>query len=180
MSTTKSILRSISFLCLLIVVSFACRKPKELSSVSEENWTQRTVGGTLSDSLKSGSTYLSVYSQIYSETEHKTHPLTGTISMRNANRSDTIYITKAEYFNTYGQMIRAYFDKPIFIAPMETVEIVIDQEDNLGGTGANFIFEWVAASEYSRSYFRMCHDLYLWAAGAFFHHSGVSSELIYD
>ena len=25
---------------------------------------------------------------------------------------------------------------------METVEIVIDQDDNEGGTGANFIFDW--------------------------------------
>lgn len=119
----------------------SCDK-KETSSINPENWKKRTVNYTLSDSLESGTTYLSVYSQIYSMTEHRTHNLTATISMRNTNRSDTIFIQKAEYYNTKGELIRTYFDKPIFITPLETVEIVIDQTDQEGGSGANFIFEW--------------------------------------
>ncbi len=120
----------------------SCDKKKETSSINPENWKKRTVNYTLSDSLESGTTYLSVYSQIYSMTEHRTHNLTATISMRNTNRSDTIFIQKAEYYNTKGELIRTYFDKPIFITPLETVEIVIDQTDQEGGSGANFIFEW--------------------------------------
>ena len=68
--------------------------------------------------------------------------LTATISIRNVNKADTVYINKAEYYNTKGNSIRTYFDKPIFIAPMETVEIVIDERDQEGGTGANFLFDW--------------------------------------
>jgi hypothetical protein len=62
--------------------------------------------------------------------------------MRNTNRADTIFIEKAEYFDTKGRSIRTYFNKPIYLAPMETVEIVIDELDKEGGTGANFIFDW--------------------------------------
>ena len=62
--------------------------------------------------------------------------------MRNTSRQDTLYIDKAEYFDTHGNSIRTYFDQTIFIAPMETVEIIIDETDQIGGTGANFIFDW--------------------------------------
>jgi hypothetical protein len=55
---------------------------------------------------------------------------------------DTVYIDKAMYFDTRGRSIRTYFDRTIFIAPMETVEIVIAERDKEGGTGANFLFNW--------------------------------------
>lgn len=62
--------------------------------------------------------------------------------MRNTSLKDTVYIDKAEYFDTKGTPIRIYFEQTIFIAPMETVEIVIDEIDREGGTGANFLFDW--------------------------------------
>jgi hypothetical protein len=83
-----------------------------------------------------------VYSRIYSFTEQKTHNLTVTASIRNTSLSDTVYISKAEYYNSHGKPIQSYLDSPIYIAPLETIEIVIDEVDQKGGTGANFIFEW--------------------------------------
>ncbi len=100
-----------------------------------------------------GSTYLSVYSQIYSETEHRSHNLTATVSMRNTSCIDTIYICSADYYNTKGELIRKYFDKTIYLKPMETVEIVIDQSDKEGGTGANFIFNWQTKEKCSQPLF---------------------------
>ena len=52
------------------------------------------------------------------------------------------FISNANYYNTNGELIRQYFKKPIFLKPLETVEIVIDEADNYGGSGANFIFAW--------------------------------------
>ena len=123
----------------------ACDKPKEISSISPVNWKKRMVNDTskFNESYVEGRSYLSVYSQIYSGTEHRTYNLTATISMRNTNYEDTIYLKKAEYFDTKGNSIRTYFDKTIFIAPMETVEIIIDENDKDGGTGANFVFDWI-------------------------------------
>lgn len=134
----KNIIK-ILFLTLLIQ---SCKETDEISSINPVNWEKRTIEFERSDSLVQGTTYLSVYSQIYSQSEHRTHDLTATVSMRNMNKTDTIYITKAEYFNTKGNSIRTYFDKTIFIAPMETVEIIIDERDQEGGTGANFLFYW--------------------------------------
>ena len=129
---------------LVVLIAAGCQEEKEYSSVNPVNWEKRTIGLPSMDSIVSGSTYLSVYSQIYSLTEHLTHDLTATVSMRNINRRDTVYLTGAEYFDTHGNLIRTYFKNTIYIAPMETIEIVIDEHDREGGTGANFIFDWKA------------------------------------
>lgn len=140
----------ILFLALLIQ---ACGDEPEISSIDPVNWKKRTLALPLSDSLAHGLTYLSVYSQIYSLTEHRTHDLTATVSLRNMNKDDTVYINKAEYFDTHGSLIRTYFDNPIFIAPMETVEIIIDEKDREGGTGANFLFEWTIEAGSNEPFF---------------------------
>tara|TARA_R110000868_G_scaffold68720_3_gene203237 strand:- start:17994 stop:18509 length:516 start_codon:yes stop_codon:yes gene_type:complete len=126
----------------LFLISISCEKKRELSSLDAVNWEKRTLTMNLPDSLNTGSTYLSVYSQIYSLSEHLTHDLTATVSIRNTSRKDSIYIMNAEYFDTKGHLIRSYFDKPIFLSPLETVAIVIDEKDKEGGTGGNFIFDW--------------------------------------
>jgi hypothetical protein len=137
----------------ILLISFSCENNKEISSVHETNWKKRTVNHTLSDSLVQGKTYLSVYSQIYSQTEHRELSLTATVSLRNININDTVFIDKATYYNTHGEAIRNYFKKPIFIAPMETVEIVIDELDEEGGTGANFLFNWRILPESTEPFF---------------------------
>ena len=134
----------------LVILSCAEKAQKEVSSMHPVNWNNRMATLSASDSLMQGISYLSVYSQIYSETEHRTHNLTGTISMRNTNLTDTIYIRKAEYFDTRGNSIRTYFDKPIYI---KTVEIVIDEKDQSGGTGANFLFQWSIKPNIHEPYF---------------------------
>jgi hypothetical protein len=75
------------------------------------------------------------------------------VSIRNINKSDTIYIKKAEYFNTKGNSIRTYFDRTIFVAPMETIEIVIEEQDQEGGTGANFLFDWAIKPNSNEPFF---------------------------
>lgn len=127
---------------IIVVLLFSCKEKKEISSINPENWSKRAINLTSKDSLEFGKSYLSVYSQIYSNTEHKTHNLTSMISMRNTSELDTIYLLRAEYYDTHGKSVRKYFDSPIFLEPMETTEIIIDELDVSGGTGSNFILEW--------------------------------------
>jgi len=127
--------------CLLV----SCEPKPEYSSIDPVNWSSRAATLPVVDSLRTGNTYLSVYSEIYSLTEHRTHNLTATISMRNTNRQDTVYIRRADYYGTEGNLLRTYFENPIYLGPMETVEIVIDEIDESGGTGANFLFDWTVA-----------------------------------
>ena len=69
------------------------------------------------------------------------------------SKEDSIYIHHAEYYNTHGELIRSYFEEPIYLSPLETVEIVIDEKDKEGGTGANFIFDWASTSEENEPFF---------------------------
>jgi len=120
----------------------SCNQPKEEISFQAINWEKRAVDPTVLDSLTTGSTYLSVYSEIYQISENRTYHLTVTVSMRNISSSDTLYVFNAKHYNTKGDLVRNYFDKPIYINPLETVEIVISEGDKEGGTGGNFVFEW--------------------------------------
>lgn len=131
-----------NLIIMIVVLLFSCNEKKEISSINPENWSKRAINLTSKDSLEFGKSYLSVYSQIYSNTEHRTHNLTSMISMRNTSELDTIYLLRAEYYDTHGKSVRKYFDSPIFLAPMETSEIIIDELDVSGGTGSNFILEW--------------------------------------
>lgn len=128
--------------CLFGLSIISCSREQETTSAGLIDWDSRAVNFPLPDSLESGTTYLSIYSQIYSMTEHRTHDLTTTTSIRNTSRADTLFIEKAEYFDTHGSPIRVYVDRPVYLAPMETIEIVIAAKDQEGGTGANFMFDW--------------------------------------
>ncbi|SHJ65446.1 Protein of unknown function [Arenibacter nanhaiticus] len=131
---------SIGYSLILGVIS--CNENKETTHIDPVNWDSKYISVPEKDSLIKGSSYLSVYSSIYDGTEKVLHHLTATTSIRNINPTDSIYILKAAYYNTEGAMLRTYFKKPIFLKPLETIEIVIDQDDKHGGPGANFIFDW--------------------------------------
>jgi len=135
-------MKKFTYLFLIIVLAISCYKKEETNEIEKVDWKKRTANIKQIDSLDFGRTYLSIYSQIYSFTEHKTHNLTAMVSLRNTSFNDTIYILKANYYHTKGHLVRNYIKQPIYLAPLETVEIIIDETDIEGGTGSNFIFDW--------------------------------------
>lgn len=138
----------------LVLLFVSCNEDDSSDSIHVNNWTERSIDiDYLDTSLTFGSTYLSVYSSVYSYSEKRTTDLTATVSMRNLSKSDSVYILKAEYFDTHGNLIRTYFDHPIYLSPMETVEIVIHQSDTEGGTGANFVFDWAKTTGINDPFF---------------------------
>ncbi|WNJ18407.1 DUF3124 domain-containing protein [Pontibacter sp. G13] len=128
---------------LILILSSCDPQPQQPTAAPRPvNWDNRTAMLEGKDSLEAGSSYLSIYSQIYSISEQRTTDLTVTVSLRNPSLEDTVFISKAQYFDTQGTKIHDYLPHPIFIAPMETVELVIHEIDKTGGTGANFHFDW--------------------------------------
>ncbi|WP_179345649.1 DUF3124 domain-containing protein [Winogradskyella ursingii] len=119
----------------------SCENKREEDPIKVD-WKKRTVSHTISDSLETGKSYLSIYSQIYSLSQHKKYNLTAMVSLRNTSEKDTIYLLKADYHGTHGEMIKQYINKPVYLLPMETLDIVIEESDVSGGTGSNFIFDW--------------------------------------
>lgn len=140
------------FMVLMLYASCAPEKNEQLP-LPKLDWSGKTTSLPVSDSLKYGKTYLSVYSQIYSYTEHTALDLTATVSIRNTSELDAVYLVKADYYDTAGNLIQSYVEDPIRVNQMETLEIVIAEVDKKGGTGANFIFEWAAKPKTSSPIF---------------------------
>ncbi len=90
------------------------------------------------------SDYVPVYSDIYDRDGTKRFLLTTTISIRNTSRDDSAYILRALYYDSYGSMLKAYIDSTVLLRPLESIEFVVEEVEDLGGAGANFIVDWGA------------------------------------
>lgn len=92
--------------------------------------------------------YLPVYSDIYYESGTKRFPITATISIRNTSLTDSAWVLSARYYDSYGKQLRAFIDSTLLLSPLESVELVVEEDEKEGGAGANFIIDW-AATNYS-------------------------------
>lgn len=111
-------------------------KALEATSVPEEdalNYNQRF--------------YVPIYSDIYVDAQNPKQLLSATLSIRNTHLTDSLFISKIEYYNTNGNLVQKFIDYTINLPPMATVNYVIEKEDDSGGNGANFIVEVSAKSE---------------------------------
>ena len=96
------------------------------------------------------SVYLPIYSHLYhgdvnprtgkpSETLVSTH-----ISIRNTDPGAGMKIVSARYYNTGGKLLREFLPKQQSIPPLGTYELYVPRSDSSGGSGANFVIDWVA------------------------------------
>ncbi len=88
--------------------------------------------------------YIPIYSDIYSESSLRSTLLTATLSIRSTSLTENTYIHAIEYYNTQGELVKSYLDRSLLLAPLQSIDYVIDRDDNSGGVGANFIVEWGA------------------------------------
>jgi len=136
-------MRKIVHLFIIVLIINACGgQETDKYPTKQANWESKETNIENFDDYFAGKTYLPVYSHIYHIHEHRTFNLTITVSIRNISLTDSVYILKGDYFNTIGENIRQYIKNPIFLSPLETLEIIIEEEDIEGGSGANFVFDW--------------------------------------
>ena len=140
-------MRRIIKLLFLSLVFLSCESDADKNLDKQADWENRKSDIINFNGYIHGKTYLPVYSHIYLIHEHKTFDLTITISIRNVSMTDSVHILKADYYNTVGINVRRYLKDPIFLKPLETVEIVIEDRDMEGGSGANFIFDWAMEND---------------------------------
>ncbi|MBI1356574.1 MAG: DUF3124 domain-containing protein [Acidobacteria bacterium] len=91
-----------------------------------------------------GETYVPVYSNIYWGRTDSVTELSATLSVRNADQKRPLTLTRVDYYDSRGKLIRQYLDAPVELEAMGTVEWVIEQRDTEGGSGANFVVGWGA------------------------------------
>ena len=138
------------YLLSILALSFlviSCAEQKEEKKPETVNKEERKATINPSDSLSYGKSYLPVYSQIYHHKVQETVDLTITVSLKNISPKDSIYIINADLYDTSGESVRQFLEYPVFLKPLETVEVVIEELNQEGGTGGNFIFEWAVKDE---------------------------------
>lgn len=140
-------MKNIIKIVFIILLFSSCQEEKEHKVLKSTNFESRETEITNFNDLIQGKTYLPVYSHIYHSYANRIFDLTITISIRNISITDSIYILKADYYNTDGDNIRQYIKKPVYLKPMETVEIIIEEKDQEGGSGANFVFDWAVKND---------------------------------
>jgi hypothetical protein len=94
------------------------------------------------NSVRGQTLYVPVYSEIPYGDRDQTLDLTVTLSIRNIDRKIAVMLRKVDYYNTKGELVRAYAQEPRVLPPLATVEFVIKASDRSGGISAGFLVEW--------------------------------------
>jgi len=109
--------------------------------ILDNHTLNREANATLKNSLIR-QVYVPIYSDIYNQTRDTRTLLTATLSIRNTSLKDSLFVSKIDYYNTEGDLVRSYIDSPIYLTQMESIDYVIEQQDTSGGSGANFLIDW--------------------------------------
>ena len=83
--------------------------------------------------------YVPIYSEIYVDETNQQELLSATLSIRNTSFKDSLIVSRIDYYNTEGSLVRKFLNKPISLSPMGTIKYIIEKDDVSGGSGANFI-----------------------------------------
>ncbi|TWU29353.1 DUF3124 domain-containing protein [Bythopirellula polymerisocia] len=96
-----------------------------------------------SNAVQGQTVYVPAYSHIYHQ-DGKPHLLTITLSVRNTSLDHEIILTSVRYFDTEGKEIKQYLESPLSLAPLATTAFLVERDDTSGGSGANFLVEWIS------------------------------------
>ncbi len=92
--------------------------------------------------LKGQSVYVPIYSHIYHGDKERPFDLTATLSIRNTDPKQEITLISADYFDSNGNLLKNYVEKPIKLKNLASIRYVIKSTDKSGGSGAKFIVRW--------------------------------------
>jgi hypothetical protein len=86
--------------------------------------------------------YVPVYSHIYTGDKERPFNLAVTLSIRNTDSRSVLRLTMVDYYDTDGNLVRHYLDKPRELGPLASIRYVVAEKDVKGGSGANFLVRW--------------------------------------
>ena len=95
----------------------------------------------------SGAFYVPVYSSVSMSAGRLRGDFSVTLSIHNASETRPLILKRIAYFDTSGKMVESYLKTPVALKPFSTIEVFVAATDVRGGTGANFVVDWAAASE---------------------------------
>jgi len=110
-------------------------------SVAPSSSTDR---GTPTKRVRSQTLYVPAYSHIYIRDAQRSMNLATTLSIRNTSRDVALTLSTIDYYDSQGELVRAYLDTTRTLGPLASTYVVVDTDDIRGGVGANFILRWQA------------------------------------
>lgn len=150
-------MKLISYICLslFLIFLFSCTSQEihsQRRAIPKEVTQSHLKVVTLDDKIEiaMGQTiYVPVYSHIYYENQQNLFYLSATLSIRNTDMTHPIIITSVRYYDTKGKLIKQYLEQPVELSPLASMDFVVERTDTSGGSGANFIVEWIAETTVS-------------------------------
>ena len=93
---------------------------------------------------KGQAVYVPVYSHILVGGGKRQLPfdLSINLSIRNTDPKNAITIISANYYDSDGNIVKQFIDKPLVLKPMGSTYLYIMKSDASGGWGANYIIKW--------------------------------------
>ena len=106
-------------------------------------WTMSLNSGfaQVVDRATSQTVYVPSYSRVLTQ-EGRSQPLASTLVVHNIDPEEVIEITSIDYYDRTGQMLEAFLDAPVFLAPYESTNALVPLGSVGDGIGANFIVVW--------------------------------------
>jgi hypothetical protein len=134
----------VSLLCPLGLAVPAAAQPR---ANIEQSFADSLAAMPKEELSVSGGFYVPAYSSVAMSQGKLRVDFSVTLSVHNASESQPLVVRRIAYFDTTGKMVESYLKAPVALKPLATVSIFIPTDDLRGGTGANFIIDWAAASE---------------------------------
>ncbi|WP_321530533.1 DUF3124 domain-containing protein [uncultured Desulfuromonas sp.] len=95
--------------------------------------------------LSNGQTlYVPVYSHVYSGPNGQPFQLAVMLSVRNTDPRQPLTVTTLDFYNNDGHLVHRYLTTPITLGPLASHHVFIEENNQQGGFGANFIVRWQA------------------------------------
>ena len=69
-------------------------------------------------------------------------PVSALVSIHNTDLDKPLKVLSARYYSTGGKFLRNFVSSPRNLKPMETLEFLVERNDVVGGSGANFVIQW--------------------------------------
>jgi hypothetical protein len=105
------------------------------------------LGSPGSKPSKGQTVYVPVYSHIYHGDKEHPFYLAATLSIRNIDPKYSITIHELNYYDSKGQLLKKWLEKPVEIGPQSSEEYIIKESDKSGGFGAHFLIKWKSGRE---------------------------------
>lgn len=103
----------------------------------------------IDETLEKKTLYLPVYSHMYISSDNYIK-LGISLSVRNTDLSEDLYIESIDYYNTEGKLTKHYISQPHILKPMGSVDFFVEIDDMSGGNGAKFLVKFANKSNMSK------------------------------